>query len=31
MELSSLVDQPGKLPTVPKVVQQLIEIGRAHV
>ncbi|WP_044529098.1 HDOD domain-containing protein, partial [Herbaspirillum sp. B65] len=24
MELKSLVDQPGKLPTVPKVVQQLI-------
>ena len=24
MELSSLIDQPGKLPTVPKVVQQLI-------
>ena len=25
MELKSLVDQPNKLPTVPKVVQQLIE------
>jgi hypothetical protein len=24
MELKSLVDQPGKLPTIPKVVQQLM-------
>ncbi|HEY4071779.1 MAG TPA: HDOD domain-containing protein [Herbaspirillum sp.] len=25
MELKSLIDQPGKLPTIPKVVQKLIE------
>lgn len=30
MELKSLVDQPNKLPTVPKVVQQLIESFNAE-